>query len=507
MINIIETILFSEPLSAIDQKLKLAQKETFEHNDRIIIEQDVNDGYPFIDSSGAKLIEIQKLINQTNIPNYVILLVTPNTDIKSEIEFITKFYAADATPISFLIVDGKYEKEIAKYSNTSCKKLWNHLNIGTDGNINPCCLADHKFPLGNINGSDSIEDIINSKKSNLVRQWMKEGYRPVACQPCYIREDNDLPSGRIAFKDVDQEVNITTLDIRINNICNFKCRMCSEYFSSAIQKETITLRSKDALPGHEQNLLVSNSLTERRRQLDAIIPYVNNNIEYIYFAGGEPLITNEHYKILDKLIDINHTKLQLRYNTNLSTLIYKNNNIIDYWNQFSNVEVNASIDASDAVAEYVRHGTVWIDIVENINKIKKQAPSVKLKIASTVSFLTIENLINLQNRWIDEKLFEITDLSLNVLITPNYLSPAVLPRHHKDRLSNSISKHINRLGETKIAKQWQEVLSYMMNNDYTHTLSEFTQRTRLLDIHRKESFNNVFPEFHDLTSQIIKANR
>jgi len=498
MITVLESILFSESLSAIEQKLRLLKKDVFEDNDRVIIKQDIEDSYPYVDSAGVKLIEIQKIINQVDIPNYFVLLVTPNPDIESEIKFITEYYSVDSTPINFTIRNGKYKKEVVKYNDTACKKLWNHLYVGTDNNINPCCLADHKFPLGSLNVSNTVDDIINSKKSNQIRQWMKEGYRPAACQTCYTKEDNNIPSARIPFNDFDQGINITILDIRINNICNFKCRMCSEYFSSAIQQETIKLYGKDAVLGHEQNLMMSSSLTERRKQLDKVMPYISNKIENIYFAGGEPLITDEHYQILDKLIDINHTNLQLRYNTNLSTLIYKNNNVIDYWNQFSDVEVGASVDASDAVAEYVRHGTVWTEIVENINKIKKQAPNVKLKITSTVSFLTIENLISLQNKWIDEKIFKIDDLSLNVLINPSYLSPAALPQHHKDRLSKSISNHIDRFGGTRLAERWQDVLSYMMNNDSTHTLSDFVQRTRVLDTHRKESFINVFPEFHDL---------
>lgn len=498
MINIIDVILFSESLSTIEQKLIHAKKEAFDRHDRIIIRQDVEDRYPYVDSAGVKLIEIQKLINQTDIPNCFILIVTTNQDIKSEIEFVTKFYSIDVNPINFEIVNGKYKKEILKYDDTSCKKLWNHLYIGTDSNINPCCTADHKFPLGNINTANTIDDILRSKKFNQLRQWMRQGYRPIACQTCYIREDNNLVSDRIPCDTLDQKINITTLDIRINNICNFKCRMCSEYFSSAIQQETITLYGKDALLGHEQNLLISNSLNERRKQLDVIMPYINTKIKNIYFAGGEPLITDEHYQILSKLINISNTNLALRYNTNLSKLIYKNKNIIDYWNQFNNVLVNASIDASDAVAEYVRHGTIWTEIVKNIYTIKKYAPNVKLKIASTVSFLTIENLINLQNKWINEKLFEVDDLSLNVLINPSYLSPAALPQHHKDRLSKSILKHINRFDKTSLAKRWQDVLSYMMNNDHTHALSDFVQRTRVLDNHRKESFIDVFPEFHDL---------
>jgi hypothetical protein len=358
-------------------------------------------------------------------------------------------------------------------------------------------MADHRFPLGNIN-IDSIDTIIHSKQSNQLRSWMSQGYRPVACQACFIKEDNNITSPRISCNPNEQTINITSLDIRLNNICNFKCRMCSEYFSSAIQQETIKMYGKDAKLGHEQNSLTTTLSIEKSSQFDKIDPYITDKLENIYFAGGEPLMTNEHYRILDKLIDIKHTNLYLSYSTNLSKLSYKNVTVIDYWNQFSNVTVNASIDASDTVAEYVRHGTVWTDIVENILTIKKYAPNVHLKILSTVSFLTIENLIKLQSKWINEKLFDANELRLNVLITPHYLSPAALPGHHKQRLRNIILNHIDTLDEIKIIKQWQDVLSFMMNNDYTHTLNDFVQKTHLLDTHRNESFVDIFPEFKDL---------
>jgi radical SAM protein with 4Fe4S-binding SPASM domain len=497
MINIIDTILFSESLVTIEQKFRLARKDSFEHHDRIIIEQDIPDTYPYIDCSGTKLIEIQKIINIVDISNCFILLITPNPDVKTEIDFVTKFYSVDPTPINFSIIDGDYKKEVVKYSNTACKKLWNHLYVGTDSNVNPCCMADHRFPLGNIN-TDTIDNIIHSEKSNQFRNWMSQGYRPVACQTCYIKEDNNIVSPRVNCDANKQTIDITTVDIRINNICNFKCRMCSEYFSSAIQQETIKIYGNNIKLGHEQNLLTTPVSIKKSSQFDSINPYITNKLEHVYFAGGEPLITNEHYQVLDKLIDINHTNLRLFYNTNLSKLTYKNFNVIDYWNQFNNVSVGASIDASDAVAEYVRHGTIWADIVENIYIIKKYAPTVNLKITSTVSFLTIENLIKLQNKWINEKLFNPGNLQLTVLIAPNYLSPAALPGHHKQRVSNIILKHIDTLGKIELAKQWQDVLSFMMNNDYTHTLNDFVQKTRVLDAHRNESFVNVFPEFKDL---------
>lgn len=496
--NIIDTILFSESLDVIKERLVAARKDYFSPNDRIIIHQDVEDKYPYVDASGKKLIEIQKIINSVDISNCFILLVTANPDVEHEIQFITKFYSVDPTPINFLILaNKKYHKEIKKYTDTSCEKLWNHLYVGTDCNVNPCCVANHRFPIGNLN-NNHLHDIINSSTANQIRDWMKQGYRSIACDTCYQNEDIDLPSHRLPLNVNDQPVDITSIDIRLNNICNFKCRMCSEYFSSSLQEETVKLYGKNARLGVEQNSLIHIVKKEKEEIFSKLEPYITNKIEKIYFAGGEPLIMPEHYLILDKLININNLDLSISYNTNLSKLTYKNINVIDYWNQFSDVTVGASIDASDRVAEYVRHGTIWKDLVQNIISIKENAPNVHLKITSTVSFLTAENLINLQKSWIDKNMFNVDSLTISTLTSPNYLSLATLPTNHKNRLSKIIQQHIDYLAGTNLATQWKSTLSFMMNNDHTYMLDEFRNRTRVLDDHRGESFIEIFPNLKDL---------
>ena len=99
------------------------------------------------------------------------------------------------------------------------------------------------------------------------------------------------------------------------------------------------------------------------------------DIEDFYFAGGEPLITDKHYDILDHLIAENKTNALLQYNTNLSNLNYKKKSIIDYWKQFKLVQVRASLDHYGDRAEYIREGTDWNLIIENLKKVKKECPT------------------------------------------------------------------------------------------------------------------------------------
>lgn len=494
--NVVGEILFSQTLIEIRNKFDALRKDTFNPHDRIVILQDQPDEYPYVDGVGKKLIQIQQIINRVDISNCFILLKTSNTDISREIDFITKHYSVDPNPIEFLVVDGDYEKNVQKYQNTACKKLWNHLYVGTDGNVNPCCLADHRFPLGSIDDVKSKDDVF--KLTEQMRSEMTQGYRNRACAVCYEKEDNGIRNARQVVDITNQRPSIKDLDIRLNNICNFKCRMCSEYFSSAIQQETVEMYGKDATLGFEKISLVKEGKLVRNNRLENILSFLNNDIKSIYFAGGEPLVTAEHYEILDRLIEIGNTDLAIRYNTNLSILRYKKSLVLDKWQQFSNVTVGASIDASGAVAEYIRHGTVWNEIVSNVNIIKNNAPHVKLNIASAVNCLTIENLISLQNTWIEQGLFDVDDFQVNTVVSPNFLSPAVLPQHHKDRLSKIIKNHIHRFAGTDLARQWQDVLQWMNNNDYTFALKDFAHRTRVLDTHRKESFVEVFPQYKDL---------
>ena len=493
--NFIGEILFSKSLNEIREQLISLRKDEFDPLDRIIIKQDVIDEYPYVDGVGSKLIEIQKIINNVDISNCFILFVTPNQDISNEIEFITKFYSVDTNAIEFQLIDGSYEKSINQYTDTACQKLWNHLYVGTDGNVNPCCRADHRFPLINIKDI-SLDN--QNRYSDQIRKDMLQGYRHRACASCYEREDKGIQSIRQPCNPRELKTGIQTLDIRLNNVCNFKCRMCSEYFSSAIQQETIQLYGKDSVLGFEKMSLDQTTKKIRNQRLEKILPFITTDIQHIYFAGGEPLITEEHYRILDQLLNINHTDLMLDYNTNLSTLSYKKLSVIDKWKQFSNVVVGASVDASDSVGEYMRHGTVWSDIIANIHAIKKHVPHVHLRITSTVSFINIENLIHLQNKWIDQELFSDNDFQVTVLTDPNFLSPAVLPQHHKERLRAIIQEHIQRFANTDLARQWQDVLKFMDDNDYTFALDDFAHRMKVLDEHRQESFVQIFPEFEDL---------
>ena len=472
-------------------------------NFRILIVQDCVDVYDCEDLPGKAICTLQQYVCQIDISNFFVVVVTGNKNIDTELVQAQKLYSTDDCKMQSHVVKNVEYTAIHQQQDTFCVLPWMHLYVGPDGNVLPCCVADQKFPMGNINNT-SVDDIVKSSTFNLLRTNMLAGNRSKECSRCYAHEDAGLTSQRQSHNAQwsQKKLNIEPngilkkfepvyLDLRLNNICNLKCRMCSGYFSSAIAQEEATLF------GNHQSLDASMQSTQKALALEKIIKYLPQ-AEKIYFAGGEPLLAPEHYKILNALIECGNTDLEIVYNTNFTSLAYKDISVLDLWKKFSRITVGASLDAIGLVAEYVRHGTKWSTIESNLESLKLQCPHVNFTVSSTVGFLNIASLIELQKTWHENKILDISKFSAQVMIGPDHLTLTVLPTDQKTRLDYKIKNHINWCYQnqaTTQATQWKNILQYMWSKDSSHGLSEFKRLTNSMDQFRNESLSLTLPEF------------
>lgn len=478
----------------------------YQNNCRVLIVQDCNDVYDYQDLPGLAIRELHKFAKQIDISNFFFLVVTGNTEIKKELTQACALYSGDACLMQYCVINLPYSIKIHK-SDTFCVLPWMHLYIGTDGNVLPCCVSDHQHPMGNIN-QQSITTIIQSPGFTRMRYNMLNGFQSKECSMCYQQEEVGIKSARQfhnkrwnkVIKDkLDPDGTVASfaplyLDIRLNNICNLKCRMCSGYFSSAIAQEEVELW------GSRDNVDSALRSTQRKMGMEEICSYLSG-CEKIYFAGGEPMLSLEHYNILDQLIHKGNTDLEIIYNTNFTTLSYRGRNVLDLWKHFSNVRIGASLDAQGAVAEYVRYGTKWSDIENNLTLIKQECPHVKFTVTSTVGLLNIFSLIDLQKNWNDSGMLSIDNFSQSILLNPDHLTLTSLPFSHKKRLERKIQDHIAWCtinNATALAIQWNNVLTYMWFEDKSHYMSEFKRITTILDQYRNQSLADVLPEYKDL---------
>lgn len=509
--NILGVMLFSEFVSnhnALIDFAKTHYKIEYSPGEKIVFVQDIPDVYEYVDLPGKLLTLLQTTIFNADISNSFVHLIASNADIKQELDFVRRTYTTDLNTMSCSVVESEILEKTITHKDSFCIIPWIHLYVGTDGNVLPCCVADQNYPIGNID-KNYINDILQSEKFNQLRKNMLNKIRCKECTHCYFREDNNLDSPRKSYnnkyKDIIdatqfnqdgslEEVKPVYLDIRLSNVCNLKCRMCSGYFSSAIAQEDAVLFNNTI--AKESSL----DLQTRQKNIEQLLEYIPY-IEKIYFAGGEPLLSAEHYQILDALIANNKTDVALQYNTNLTTLKYKKTNIVDLWKHFKNLRIGASLDAQGSVAEYFRHGTIWEEILKNLTFLKENLSHLDLRITSAVGFYNVENLIEMQQTWHQSQLHNIDKFEINIITSPEHLAVNILPTHHKDRLKIIIQDHIEwcNINDAKmLAKNWEDVLNYMMSDDCLHMISEFKRLTNILDKHRNEDFSKVLPQFKDL---------
>jgi radical SAM protein with 4Fe4S-binding SPASM domain len=363
-------------------------------------------------------------------------------------------------------------------SNTFCILPWLHLYANPNGDVLPCCLASKS--LGNLH-NDSIVKIWNSTEYQKLRERMLNGEKSEHCKDCYILEEKGIKSKRQgdleAFKDfiggavsVQPELDIKFLDIRWSNICNFKCKTCSGDYSS-----------KWATAERRKNIFMFAGGKDNHQLYEDIKPHLTN-LKVINFGGGEPLLIDQHYEILEYLIEHNSTNTRLIYNTNFSKLSYKNKNVVDLWNKFKHVSVFASIDSWGDRAEYIREGTDWKSIEENFQLIKTQCPHVQLKMNVTVSIFNLYTLTDLID-YILEKDFLSGDPIFYNLINPGHYSSEII--EDKTLLLEVLN---SKKYPVAIQKELNKVIRYVSQTKFNKKLLEKFKSKQPEDI------VSIFPE-------------
>lgn len=458
------------------ETVKKLKKETYKDDERLIFTLQVSDIFNYTSEKGEIESYLDQLLYDFDIPQY----------------FVIKKFMGLRIP--------------KQHCDTTCVYPWMHLYISpSSGNIKPCCHAN-EIDNENIFQYQTLNDAVNSKNLKQIRLDMQSGFRPLACNPCFDLEDKGLISPRLEanheWLDVDYSANkdgsivpkYRYFDIRLNNLCNFRCRTCSSEFSSSIEREDAEIWHK------ENNNIKTKNKSIYNKFYDSIIESIGN-IEKFYFAGGEPLLMEEHYRILDALLYGKKTDIDLEYNTNLSNLQYKKKSAIDYWKHFNKVRLGLSLDAMESRAEYLRHGTIWQDILDNINKVKTLSPHVHLRITSTYSIYNCYHLMDFQLKFLQNGFFIAKDMSFNHAIG-ELNSIHLLPKKMKENIESRIMKHINDLKDFLDSKQlqekWKNAIDYLNSDDLSFMLPEFYSKTVILDKHRNQKFFDVFPELIEI---------
>jgi radical SAM protein with 4Fe4S-binding SPASM domain len=400
------------------------------------------------------------------------------------------------------------EQFLLKDSKTFCIYPWIHLHAYPTGEAYPCCHAEMGVgQVGNCR-NNTLEEIWQDRPMQQLRKDMLSETPNPTCQRCYEQEESGFFSGRRSankhhghhIKKLETNpFEMTYWDIRFSNLCNLKCRSCGHIFSSQWYQDQAKLAGPEWKARNTVLNYAGRTETDMWEQLEPHLDYV----EQIYFAGGEPLLMEEHYRILDELVRRGRFDVRLIYNTNFTHTDLKGRSVFEYWKQFDSVAVGASLDAMGPRAAYIRKGTDWAVVEQNRRHMMAVCPGVDFYISPTLSIMNAHHLPDFHRDWVEQGLIRAQDLNVNILQDPAHYRIDIAPAEYKQQLREKFLRHIEWLRPQDLLRRattgFESAIAFMEATDNTQLIDTFWRKTNELDDIRNENCLTVIPELKALT--------
>ena len=395
------------------------------------------------------------------------------------------------------------EQFLLTESKTFCIYPWIHLHAYPTGEAYPCCHAEMGVgQVGNCR-TNTLEEIWHDQPMVNLRNDMLTETRNSACVRCYEQEESGFFSGRRSANKHhghhvgrinDEKFEMTYWDIRFSNLCNLKCRSCGHIFSSQWYQDQAKLAGGN---WKDRNTVLNYAGRTETDMWEQLLPHIDY-VEQIYFAGGEPLLMEEHYHILDELVRRRRFDVRLIYNTNFTHTDLKGQSVFEYWRQFNSVAVGASLDAMGPRAEYIRKGTDWKTVESNRAEMIRTCPDVDFYISPTLSIMNADHLPDFHRTWVECGLIRPQDLNVNILQDPAYYRIDIAPMEYKQQLKEKYIKHIDWLKDYdqlgRATQGFESAVNFMFATDNTQLIDTFWRKTDELDGIRNERILDVIPE-------------
>ena len=435
VIDIIDLDQYTPSSVDLYDRILSIHKQEYTNSEKIIFKI-TKDYYRSNYQCGVVLHGLQNMINEIDISNFFVCVVTTNDKIAEEYKWILDNISIDNIPFNLYTCDGEYqktftdnykpfikyeklqdtsvletlslkEKQLLFESDTFCMIPWISLMISPDSSVRPCC--ESRETIGNC-AENALADIWNSDNIKSIRKDMLLGKKIDSCKGCYLKESlgrdtlrktiNRRFANEIKIIDTTHDdghldtFQLKYLDSRFNNLCNLACRYCNPTDSSSWHESAVFLgltdkKSKPFLIAGKNEFDIYNQIAEH-----------SNSLDRIYFAGGEPLIIEQFYKIVQLLDQRGRHEVELIYNTNMTKSGLKNNSIFDLWKNFKKISIGASLDGEGIRGEYLRSNTKWNDVVDFRKEMIKQRPDIDFYISATTSIMNALHVPDFHRSWV-----------------------------------------------------------------------------------------------------------
>ena len=391
-------------------------------------------------------------------------------------------------------------------NSTFCVAPFVHQSTKTDGSIKACCRSLPE--ISNIN-NESLDQAWNNTEIKQLRLDLLNGVKNQRCNVCWKLENNGVISLRQKYNRMYQDraklvsesmhedgtvdYKPVWIEFKMSNICNLKCRMCHPMDSTKWFDDYKKISHLHE--NHWQEYMIKLGLDKKAMLASYDNDFFNkldnflNDIEQLDFAGGEPLYDENHYKVLDSVLD-KANNIKLSYATNMSMLGTKKYNVLDYWPKFKQVKVGISLDGPPKLNEYIRGDSSSIQIEENIIELLKYDNiflSGKITVQALNIFYVPEAL-----EWFRK--MDLPNTDLHFVTWPNHLDARIWTGNAREDIKNKIEKYIQTLQDNtkNIKTVAQNILNFFNSEDLYNEdkWNKFIEWNKILDKSRNEDYNN-----------------
>ena len=539
------TMPYSQAQQKLINQLQEIYQDQYEQHQRIVFTQ-TRDLMVINNPKSLVLSNLLIELSSVDISSYFVIVMSTNPDIEKTVLQLSHL-SNDHVPIAAINTPGDFEvvwiqtfptskKETYQYGSANpikinldqlsdkeqyllseskkfCMYPWVHLHAWPTGQAFPCCMSEPTGQIGDCR-TQTLDEIWNSPDQKQLRVNMLNEVSSAACTRCYEKEESGFFSGRqsankhhghhigkvqaTASDGNLEKFEMIYWDIRFSNLCNLSCRSCGHIFSSSWYQDQAKLAGPTWKAQNKVLNYAGRTETDMWTQLEPHLDYV----EQIYFAGGEPLLMEEHYQILDELVRRKRFDVRLIYNTNFTHTDLKGRSVFEYWKQFDSVSVGASLDGQGLYGEYIRKGTNWAVVEQNRRDMLRVCPEVDFYISPTLSIMNAWHLPDFHRDWVAKGLIQAQDLNVNILQDPPHYRIDIAPAAYKGLLLARYREHITWLaGQDSLLRAtrgFESAITFMTATDNTPLIDTFWRKTHELDSIRKENILDIIPELKAL---------
>lgn len=249
----------------------------------------------------------------------------------------------------------------------------------------------------------SAVDFVNNDYLSNIRKIYADGQAPDACNPCWQLEKLNYQSYRRGeiLSQISHQQSVystpvlTNLTYNCENVCNLKCIICGPRYSSLWKEDYKKL-------GYPIRSRTESKIKTKHNNIFSELDF--SKLEKIHFQGGEPFLTLDHKKILQKARnDGSINNVVVSYNTNGTVL--PDQETLELWKQVKLVKIYFSIDSVGDSFNYVRFPADWKQVESNIidGFFKIADPNIVFSIGPTVNITNIFYLGDIIN-WVEKNI-------------------------------------------------------------------------------------------------------